>query len=199
MHIYTRHGDDGRTLLLSGSRVWKDDPRVQTCGEVDELCSWLGVLAAHLPESRPELAVQVRQVQAELFVMGAAAQLAGKLDAHPEIHPVGVKECSRMEHWIDALEIALPALDGFIMPGGCPAAAFTQVARCVCRRTERELVALARNADADSAAVLTNAVAYLNRLADFLFMLGRFCNHLADTEENVIVSVDEGSCCNAKS
>jgi len=143
MHIYTRHGDDGRTLLLSGSRVWKDDPRVQTCGEVDELCSWLGVLAAHLPESRPELAVQVRQVQAELFVMGAAAQLAGKLDAHPEIHPVGVKECS--------------------------------------------------------AAVLTNAVAYLNRLADFLFMLGRFCNHLADTEENVIVSVDEGSCCNAKS
>lgn len=198
MHIYTRHGDDGRTLLLSGSRVWKDDLRVKACGEVDELCSWLGVIAAHLPESRPELAVQVRQVQAELFALGAAAQLAGRLETHPEIHPVGVKECSRMERWIDALEVALPTLDGFIIPGGCPAAAFTHVARSVCRRAEREFVALTRNADADSAVILTDAVAYLNRLADFLFMMGRFCNHILENEENTIVSGPDPSRSNTK-
>ncbi len=186
MHIYTRHGDDGRTLLLRGPRVWKDDPRVQTCGEVDELCSWLGVVAAHLPDSRPELTVQIRQVQAELFAVGAAAQLAGRLDAQPEIRTVGAKECSRMERWIDALEAELPALDGFVIPGGSPAAAFIHVARSTCRRTERRMVALARNTDADGAATLSDAVAYLNRLADFLFMLGRFCNHIADVEETVV-------------
>ena len=183
MHIYTRHGDDGRTLLLAGPRVWKDDPRVRVGGSVDELCSWLGVVAAHAPPERPELAAQMRQVQGELFAVGAVAQVDGRLDRQPAIRPIGTKECGRLERWIDALEADLPPVEGFLVPGGCPAAAFTQVARAVCRRTERDLVSLARNADADGAAVLTDAVAYLNRLADFLFVLARFCNRIANVEE----------------
>lgn len=186
MHIYTRHGDDGRTLLLGGPRVWKDDPRVQVAGGVDELCSWLGVVAAHAPAERPELAAQMRQVQGELFAVGAMAQLGGRLERHASVQPVGAKACSRLEDWIDTLEADLPPLDGFVVPGGCPAAAFTQVARAVCRRTERDMVSLARHADADGAAVLTDAVAYLNRLADFLFVLARFCNRIANVEEQPV-------------
>ena len=177
-------------MLLSGQRVWKDDARVRVCGDIDELCSWLGVVAADAPAERPELAVQVRQVQGELFAVGTVAQLNGRLEDHPQIRPVGVKECGRIERWIDAIESDLPALDGFIVPGGCRAAAVTHVARSVCRRIERDLVALARNADAEGATVLTAAVAYLNRLADFLFVLARFCNRVANVEENVVGRFD---------
>jgi len=184
MHIYSRQGDDGRTMLLSGQRVWKDDSRVRVCGDIDELCSWLGVVAADAPTDRPELAVQVRQVQGELFSVGVVAQLNGCLENHSQIRLVGDKECGRIERWIDAIEAELPPLDGFIVPGGCRAAAVTHVARSVCRRIERDLVALARNADAEGATVLTAAVAYLNRLADFLFVLARFCNRVANIEEN---------------
>ena len=190
MHIYTRHGDDGRTLLLSGQRVWKDDPRVQVCGGVDELCSWLGVLATHAPAGRPELAVQLRQVQGELFTVGAMAQLNGRTDQRTDIRPVGARESGRMERWSDAIEAELPPVDGFVAPGGCPAAAFAHVARGVCRRVERGMVSLARNADTEGAAVLGEGVAYLNRLADFLFVVARFCNRLANVEE-CIVTVGE--------
>jgi len=186
MHTYTRHGDDGRTMLLSGQRVWKDDPRVRVCGDVDELCSWLGLVAVDAPPERPELAMQVRQVQGELFAVGTTAQLNGCLEYHPQVRPVGDKECSRIERWIDAIEADLPPLDGFVVPGGCRAAAVTHVARSVCRRVERDLVALARNADAEGATALTDAVAYLNRLADFLFVLARFCNRIANVEESAM-------------
>ena len=183
MQTNTRHGDDGRTLLLSGQRVWKDDPRVRVCGDIDELCSWLGVVAVDAPPERPELAMQVRQVQGELFAVGATAQLNGCLENHPQIRPVGAKEYDRIERWIGALEAELLPMDGFLIPGGCRAAAVTHVARSVCRRIERDLVALARNADAEGAKVLLEAVAYLNRLADFLFVLARFCNRIANVEE----------------
>lgn len=190
MHIYTRHGDDGRTLLLSGQRVWKDDPRVRVCGDIDELCSWLGVVAVDAPAERPELAMQVRQVQGELFAVGATAQLNGCLENHPQVRPVGMKECDRIERWINALEAELQPLDGFLVPGGCRAATVTHVARSVCRRIERDLVALARNADAEGAQALLAAVAYLNRLADFLFVLARFCNRIANVEEPVVGRLD---------
>ena len=192
MHIYSRHGDDGRTMLLGGQRVWKDDPRVGVCGDVDELCSWLGVVAADAPSERPELAAQLRQVQGELFAVGAVAQLNGRLEDHARIRSVGAKECSRIEHWIDAIEVELPPMEGFIVPGGCRSAAVTHVARSVCRRIERDLVSLARNADAEGAPALSDAVAYLNRLADFLFVLARFCNRVANIEDCVVGKVSAG-------
>lgn len=178
MHIYTRHGDDGHTVLLGGQRVWKDDIRTRVGGGIDEVNSWLGVIAAHAPQQRPELAAQMRQLAGELFTLGAIVQLEGDLARHPELRPAGIRECRRIELWIDAVEADLPPAEGFIIPGGCAAASFAHVARCVCRRTECDLVALARHVDGVAAAVLADAVAYLNRLADFLFVVARFCNQL---------------------
>ena len=193
MHVYTRQGDDGKTRLLDGQRVWKDDPRVQVCGALDELCSWIGVASAHMPAARPELVMQLREVQNELFAVGAAAQLDGRMDKRPTIRMVSAKERDRIEGWIDAMEAELPAMQGFIAPGGCPAAAFTHVARSVCRRAESGMVALSRNADAEGAATLAEATAYLNRLSDVLFVLARFCNHVNGVEEPVIGRVG-GNC-----
>jgi cob(I)alamin adenosyltransferase len=193
MQIYTRQGDDGKTMLLDRQRVWKDDPRVQVGGALDELCSWIGVASAHMPAARPELVTQLREVQNELFAVGAAAQLAGRMDKQPTMRMVGVKECERIEGWIDAMKPELPAMHGFIAPGGCAAAAFVHVARGVCRRAESGMVSLLRNADAEGAATLADAVAYLNRLSDFLFVLARFCNHLNGVEETVIGRVG-GEC-----
>lgn len=183
MHIYTRQGDKGCTRLIGGERVGKDDPRVRVGGAADELCSWLGLVVAEAPAGRPKLARQVRQMQGELFFVGAVAQLQGRGKGRQRIRPVGDRECARIERWIDAIEAELPPLDGFILPGGCRAAAATHVARSVCRRLECDLVALARTADAKNAAVMMNAVAYVNRLADYLFVLARFCNHIAHVEE----------------
>jgi cob(I)alamin adenosyltransferase len=183
MHIYTGQGDDGRTLLLTGERVWKDDPRVRFGGDLDELSACLGVVAAHAPHSRPEFAVQLREVQGELFAVGAVAHLMGRLEPHPEVRPVGRRESSRLERWIDAIEAELTPLEGFIAPGGAAPAAFAHLARTVCRRAERGLVALIRDADEAGRPALTDALAYLNRLADFLFVFARFCNRLANVEE----------------
>ena len=193
MHIYTRHGDDGRTMLLSGQRVWKDDPRIQVGGAVDELVSWLGVVAAEAPVDRPELAMQVRQVQSELFSVAAVAQLQGRLEGQVRVRPVGAKESARIERWIDAMVAELPAWEGFVLPGGCRAAAVTHVARSVCRRVERELATLARQTPADGAGVLLESVMYVNRLADFLFVLARFCNRLANVPECRVGHGDEGN------
>ncbi|MFZ4396223.1 MAG: cob(I)yrinic acid a,c-diamide adenosyltransferase [Kiritimatiellia bacterium] len=185
MHVYTRQGDDGRTVLINGERVGKDDPRVRAGGAADELCSWLGMLVAELQTVHPEQAMQLRHVQVELFAVGAVAQLQGHGKGRQRIRLVGARECSRIERWIDAIEAEVPPLDGFILPGGCRAAAATHVARSVCRRLECDLVALSRTADAKNAAVMMNAVAYVNRLADYLFVLARFCNHIAHVEEPV--------------
>jgi len=183
MKIYTRQGDDGRTHILGGACVWKDDPRVRLGGSVDELFSWLGVVIAHAPVERPELAAQLRQLQGELFTVGAVAQLQGHVEQVPFSRSIGPKECARLEQWIDALDAELPTLERFILPGGCPTAAFVHVARTVCRRAECDLVALARSADAEGAPALGHTVAYLNRLSDFLFVLARFLNHIANVEE----------------
>ena len=183
MQIYTRRGDDGHTTLLDGQRAWKDDPRVRVAGAVDELCSLLGVLAAELPPRHTELTAQFRQVQSELFAVGALAQLQGHLEHHPAMQKIGADECTRLENWIDALETGLPPLKLFILPGGCHAAAVAHFARSACRRVEQEMVALARTADAGDAVPLMAAVAYLNRLSDFLFVLARFLNFEAQVED----------------
>jgi cob(I)alamin adenosyltransferase len=193
MHIYTRCGDDGKTTLLNGRRVWKDEAAVQVCGDVDELCSWLGVVAAHVPLERSDLAAYVRQAQAEVFTIGAVAQLRGRIEVAPDLKPVGPKECRRLEQWIDALEADVPPLNGFITPGGTPAAAFTHVARTVCRRVERNFVALFRQSDAEGGAALTDALVYLNRLSDFLFMLARICNRAANANDTIIGKIGCGT------
>jgi len=170
--IYTRAGDDGSTALGFGGRVAKDALRVECYGTVDELNSCLGLArAAGLP---PELDGDLARIQNELFHLGSDLCVP---EAEKERHPVPrieERHVAALEALIDRWNEALTPLENFVLPGGSAAAAALHVARTVCRRAERLLVALARQE-----AVGTATLPYLNRLSDALFVLARAANRLA--------------------
>lgn len=188
MTIYTGRGDKGMTDLFSGARVPKTHPRVEACGTVDELNAVLGCLAAHLTEDHEDLAAEVGRIQGELPHLGArlgtepGTAMAARLDEREVgITPAHV---TALESAIDRLEEALPRLTGFIVPGGHPAAAWAHLARTVCRRAERRVAPVAEEG-AQEGEELGAAMAYLNRLSDFLFVAARTCNYTAGVEERV--------------
>jgi cob(I)alamin adenosyltransferase len=168
MRIYTRGGDDGTTQLLGAGRRPKDDQRVTAYGSVDELNAALGLaLGQPLPG---RLAEQLAVIQHDLFTLGAElATLPGQQSASLPRLPAGWID--RLERWIDVHEAGLPPLRNFILPGGSPAAAALHLARCICRRAEREVVALSRREP-----VGPLPLGYLNRLSDFLFVASRVAN-----------------------
>ena len=173
--IYTRTGDDGSTGLLGAGRVPKSHARVEAYGSVDELNAALGVVRAldlqHWLE--PDLAT----VQAQLFQVGA--ELATLDPAMLEkLKRVGPEEIVALERWIDRCEVELPPLQRFVLPGGSELGASLHVARTICRRAERRVVALAA-----SQAIEPGLTRYLNRLADLLFVLARWCNRRAGVPE----------------
>jgi cob(I)alamin adenosyltransferase len=166
MKIYTRTGDTGETSLFGGARVRKDDARIEAYGTVDELNSFIGVARAIWPSS--SLDNQLHAVQSDLFDIGAHLASPGTSRfAGPEMARV-----SALERAIDAMESELAPLKTFILPGGSLAAAQFHVARTVCRRAERLVVALRDDDEATKA-----SITYLNRLSDFLFVAARFANH----------------------
>ena len=157
--IYTRTGDDGTTGLGDGRRVDKDSARVEAYGTVDEANSAIGlVLAAPAPEN---VRVLLTAVQHQLFDLGGELCIPG----HAAIFDADIE---RLEQRLDEFNADLPALKDFILPGGGEAAARCHVARTVVRRAEREAVALSRLEE-----VRPEAVRYLNRLSDLLFVLAR--------------------------
>ena len=163
--IYTRTGDAGRTGLADGSRVPKDSPRFAALGEIDELNSVIGLL---LTEELPEAIRQLLTcIQHDLFDLGGEMAIPGSalLDA---------KSVGELEAAIDRWNGELAPLKEFILPGGTRAAALAHLARAVCRRAERQLVALAA-----TEAVGETGRRYVNRLSDLLFVLGRTLNRLA--------------------
>lgn len=169
--VYTRTGDKGSTGLADGTRLPKNDPRIAGYGTVDELNSILGLVRTFNtggPEdARERVDNMLEQVQHDLFDLGAdlatPAGVAGALRIAPEA--VG-----QLENWIDALNVDLPPLREFILPGGGPVGSFLHQARTVCRRGERDVLTLM---DHDSEVGL-GPMRYLNRLSDFLFVLGRW-------------------------
>ncbi len=171
--IYTRTGDEGETGLFGGGRVMKAHPRVEAYGAVDELNSVLGWAAGS--QSAIDIADRLRPLQADLFVIGAHLARPPTVEGRraPELPELPIGRISEMEESIDAAEVELPPLRNFVLPGGVPAAAALHVARTVCRRAERRVVALAT---ADAAAVDPAILAYLNRLSDLLFTLARLAN-----------------------
>lgn len=178
MKIYTRTGDRGETGLFGGGRVPKDHVRVEAYGEVDELNSLLGVVVVALENAvEEEIAGRLRQIQADLFTLGAhlatpRADEGGRANAHvPELPAERIAE---MERWIDAAEEELEPLRNFILPGGSQAAALLHLARTVCRRAERRVVELAHEAQVEE-----EVIVYLNRLSDLLFTLARLANRRA--------------------
>jgi cob(I)alamin adenosyltransferase len=158
--IYTRTGDDGTTGLGDGTRVPKDNARVEAYGTVDELNSAVGVLLA-LPGIPESVVTCLTEVQHELFDMGGELCIPG----HYVIKEAHV---TRLEDALDGFNDALPPLKEFILPGGGPAAAACHLARTIARRAERRTWTLAREE-----AVSPEVLKYLNRLSDLLFVLAR--------------------------
>ena len=175
MKIYTRTGDTGETSLFDGTRVKKHDPRVDAYGDVDELNAWLGFVRSS--EVDADVDAELVQIQRDLFALGAQlADPADKLAARVTKAIVSDPEVARLEQTIDRLDAALPPLRRFVLAGGTPAGAALHVARTVCRRAERRIVALDPPVDP----VL---VRYINRLSDLLFVLARAVNHRAGAPE----------------
>ena len=168
--IFTRTGDTGTTGLGDGSRVAKDNPRIEAIGAVDELNSQIGVLLAEAPAEA--VAVHLTQIQHDLFDLGGELSIPGH-------HAISDAHVSRLESIIERFNAGLPPLKEFILPGGSRAAAQCHVARTVCRRAERRVVSLA---SAEQISPL--AQRYLNRLSDLLFVVCRVLNR-ADGREDV--------------
>ena len=172
--IYTRTGDDGTTGLVDGSRIAKDDPRMAAIGDVDELNSALGVAICEIADDA--LVQELRNVQNDLFDLGA--DLATPAETDDDFSPsemvlrIVPSQVERVESLIDTATAALDPLTSFILPGGTKAAAAIHLVRAVARRTERTCVAAGTEM-----ALNPQALAYVNRLSDYLFVLGRMLNN----------------------
>lgn len=174
MKIYTKKGDGGETSLFGGQKVPKSSIRISSYGTVDELNSILGMVLAEVhTEKTGEL---LRLIQTQLFVLGA--DLATPLSKKVRIERITSKEIEFLEQSIDDMEVYLPPLKSFILPGGSKAGATIHYARTVCRRAERITVECSKVVELSP---LT--IQYLNRLSDFLFVLARYENHNSGTEE----------------
>lgn len=168
--IYTKSGDSGETGLGDGSRVAKDHTRVSAYGEVDELNSVLGLIAAYCPDF-VELPL-LRDVQNDLFDVGADLCMPQAMAEPPgACLRVTVPQSEKLERAIDRINEPLQPLNSFILPGGRPVAAWLHLARTVCRRAERAAVTLAKDEAINEAVVI-----YLNRLSDLLFVMSRAAN-----------------------
>ncbi len=164
--IYTRTGDGGTTRLGDGTEVAKDARRVETYGTVDELNSAIGVaLASGLD---PDVAAELRRIQNELFHLGAELSLPASDPSRASGPRIGAPHVEALERLLDALTDEVGPLENFILPGGTPGAAQLHLARTVCRRAERLLVALSHEEPVDAV-----TLRYLNRLSDALFALAR--------------------------
>lgn len=170
MPIYTKTGDAGSTSLFGGKRVLKCEELVDVYGSIDELNSWIGLVASVIDTS--DVSEFLADIQSDLFTIGS--HLAGWKSTLSHL-PKRVEE---MEARIDVLDDTLPKLTNFILPGGTTLAAQIHLARAVCRRVERQAVALGQKQTIDSRIFM-----YVNRLSDLLFMLSRFINHEAGIVE----------------
>jgi len=180
--IYTRTGDDGTTGLGNGERRAKFDPRVAAYGEVDEANSAIGLArlatAASPDADLAAIDAMLKRIQNDLFDLGAdlcvpaPKRIASQKAARPPLR-ILQSQVDWLEGAIDALNVDLSPLRSFVLPGGTPAAAALHQARAICRRAERQIVALAA---AEGEPVGKTAIAYINRLSDFLFVAARFAN-----------------------
>jgi cob(I)alamin adenosyltransferase len=169
--IYTKTGDDGTTGLFGGGRVRKASLRVDAYGTVDELNASLGVArATGLERSTDEV---LAHVQIDLFTLGAELACVPGKEEKLSMKLLAASDAERLERAIDDAETGLPPLKTFVLPGGSPQAAALHLARTVCRRAERAVLAI------DEAAPRRDVVIYLNRLSDLLFTLARKANHVA--------------------
>jgi len=183
MKLYTKRGDRGETSLFGGGRVRKNALRIEAYGAVDELNAALGVACSGLED--PAILAQLQVIQAALFDLGA--ELATPDVEEREARGKGIprireREIEEFESWLDEFEEELGRFRSFVLPGGDPGAALLHVARTVCRRAERRIVALA--AEEEISPLLGR---YVNRLSDLLFAMARAVNRRRGVEETTWV------------
>jgi cob(I)alamin adenosyltransferase len=175
MKIYTKTGDSGKTSLVEGTRISKADDRIEAYGTVDELNSFLGLLADH--EVNKKRYPLLKSIQDNLFVIGA--NLASDPSKRAErVPPVETADISVLEHTMDEMDAEIPELRHFVLPGGHVAVSLAHVCRTICRRAERCVIRLNEKDEVPELVIV-----YLNRLSDFFFVLSRkMCQEL-DIEE----------------
>ena len=171
MKIYTKTGDDGTTGLFGGGRVKKASSRVDAYGTVDELNATLGLARAAKLEADTETVLA--QVQVDLFTLGAELACVPGKESKLNMKLLDESDSARLEHAIDHAEAHCTPLKYFVLPGGSPQAAALHLARTVCRRAERAVLALE---DTPGESARGELVIYLNRLSDLLFVLARRAN-----------------------
>lgn len=162
--IYTKTGDQGETGLFGGKRLPKSHLRIEAYGTIDELNAFLGLLKDAIKEEK--LGTFIKSIQDNLFTIGS--RLASDPEKEMQVPEIKGEAVEVLEKYIDEMEEKLPSLKNFILPGGHTTVSFCHIARCVCRRAERRVVALALESPVEP--IILN---YLNRLSDFLFVLGR--------------------------
>lgn len=177
--IYTRRGDAGETSLAGGQRLAKDSPRIESYGTVDELNACVGLAAVSSREhtSLAPLTTILLRIQHELFNLGSILATLPE-DVHPKQARITGDDIAQLEREIDTMNAEVPALRSFVLPGGTRLNAELHLARTICRRAERLVVSLAR-----AESVPPEAVRYLNRLSDALFVWSRWVNHRLGTAE----------------
>ncbi|MCH5221401.1 MAG: cob(I)yrinic acid a,c-diamide adenosyltransferase [Muribaculaceae bacterium] len=174
-NVYTRTGDSGSSSLVGGTRVAKNNVRLEAYGSIDEANSWLGLLNAS--DSLPEGSnATLMRIMNHLFDIGAA--LATEPESKWQPAPFPSEAVEKLEAEIDAIDAELPRHNRFILPAGHPDAARANIARTVVRRAERQIVTLS-----ETTAVDPNILHYINRLSDYLFVLGRAINFFNSCDE----------------
>ncbi|MCM1004890.1 MAG: cob(I)yrinic acid a,c-diamide adenosyltransferase [Prevotella sp.] len=177
--LYTGTGDAGTTSLVGGTRIAKDDIRLEAYGTIDELSSQLGLLLA-LADSSIAVQAQIRHIQNKLFNVGAYLATQPAPGTKPEPQGLTAEDIKDLEEGIDALDAEVPKANAFILPGGTVGAAQAHVARTVCRRAERHIIGLSKESY-----VSPSVIKYINRLSDFLFILARAYNFNAEVKDYI--------------
>lgn len=165
MKVYTKKGDSGKTGLIGGTRILKSSLRIEAYGTVDELNSFIGLIRDQEIDARYK--TQLIEIQDRLFTIGSALAADPEKSKMklPDLHDSDVEQ---LEHWMDEMDETLEPMKFFVLPGGHTTVSFCHVARCVCRRAERIIVDLNQ-----SEFVAPLVIMYMNRLSDYLFILGR--------------------------
>ncbi len=188
MKIYTKTGDTGTTSLFGGKRVSKSSTRFEAIGSLDELNSYLGLVAAllsgdtDLNSSSDNLVEKIYKIQSTLLQIGAdlATPYTANSSVQKKIVRLSADKVTKLEHEIDVYDAQLTKLTSFILPGGHPVAAHIQVARSLCRRAERNVIKLGKGVE-----VNPEIYKYLNRLSDWFFVAARLVNTLTKSQEQI--------------
>ncbi len=177
LKIYTKTGDKGSTSLIGGTKVPKSHLRIESYGTVDELNSWIGLIADQLQSKKT--AKLLKEIQDRLFTIGSSLACDPDKEVKLKIPDLNENDISLLEGQIDKMNEKLPVMKSFIIPGGHPTVSFIHIGRCVCRRAERLCVALQE----EQLFVEPLVIKYLNRLSDYLFVLARFTGQKLKVKE----------------